>query len=152
MKKKPRKPVITPRIDTFAGVKLEPMTKQREVVAAEMGMRWGFVGTYRPQYYLRDTIIVIWLRTIPVEIRPLNLQYGAGEVKGWCVDRAEVAPDEAMRAALVWAEKMKIGIRSPRFQEEAFPIFVHTMKQIEEAKGEPIVSGDTSDTPDAGEL
>lgn len=142
--KRKRKPKITPHLDTFAGIKLEPMTKQREVVAAEMGMKWGFVVTYRPQFYLRDTIIVVWLRAIQVE---------TSTASGWCVDRAEVEPDEAMKEAFKWATKMNIGINSLRF-DEAWRIFVDTMRQIREAKGEPIIENKTdSEAPlDSGEL
>lgn len=143
---KKTKPRITPALDTFAGRKLEPMTKQREVVAAEMGMRWGFVGKYIPQYFLRDVIIATWLRTLPVE---------AKEKQPWSVDRAEVAPDEAMKTAMAWAEKMGIAIKSERFRE-AHAIFMETVRQIAAVKGEPVIDdseGEEGTTPDeSGEL
>lgn len=144
--KKPQKnkPKITPPLDTFAGIKLEPMTKQREVTAAEMGMNYGFVHVYRSQFYLRDTIIVTWLRTIPAETQKGNI---------WSVDIAEQSPEHAMKEALKWAAKMGIGINSPRFAE-AFNIFKETMRQIQEAKGEPVIpehqEGEAS--PEPGEL
>lgn len=141
--KKKVKPKITPHLDTFAGIKLEQMTKQREVVAAEMGLRWGFVGTYRTQFYLRDSIIFTWLRTIPAE---------AKDKKPWSVDRAEMVPDEAMKAALEWAGKVGISINSARFKE-AWAIFLDTTRQIREAKGEPISDDDSPPPPDtSGEL
>ncbi len=125
---------------TFAGAKLEPFTKQREVVACEMGLRFGFVSKYRSQYFLRDTIIVLWLRSIPVEIK-----------KGWSVDRAESEPEAAMKAALEWATKKGIGVDSKPFSE-GYAIFMATMKEIQEAKGEPIIPADAKPDQDESEL
>jgi hypothetical protein len=148
--KEPRKDIkkatharITPHLDTFAGVKLEPMTPQREVVAAEMGLRWGFVSPYVRQYLLRDSVIVVWLRSIPVE--------AVTNAQQWCVDRAEVEPYEAMREAMVWAGKKGIRINAAPFKE-ATAILVSTMTEIAKATGEPADAPEPEPPDDSGEL
>lgn len=136
MKKKPTKRVSTSIPERFPN--LQPMTKQRECVAAEMGMKWGFTFPYRVQSYLRDVIIFLWLRTIPVEAK-----------KGWSVDQAESNPAGAMKEALGWATTKAIGLDSPAFFE-GWRIFTATMKEIQAAKGDPIIPADTK-RPDPDE-
>lgn len=133
----------TPKVSTSKPVTLFPdlfpLTKQREVTACEMGMRFGFVTRYKPQYFLRDTIIILWLRSIPVD------------GKGWTVDRAESEPEAAMKEALQWAERKGIGIDTKPFAE-AYLIFTATMQEVQQAKGEPVLPADTKKDPDDSEL
>lgn len=112
----------------FAGQDLHPLTKQREIVACEMGLKFGFVARYRPQYFLRDTIITLWLCSVD-EKR---------------VDQAEYEPEAAMKDAHKWAEKMGIGIDTPRFAE-GYALFTAMMKEVQESRGEPVI-------PDAARL
>jgi hypothetical protein len=145
MKKQNTKgPKITPPLDTFAGAKLEPMTPQREVVAAEMGMHWGFEENYRKQFYLRDTIIVLWLRSIPVE---------ATKAQPWSVDRAELESESAMKEALSWAGRVGLRLNSKLWQP-AWNIFLRTVLDIRNATGVPVIPDEDKKTtaPDTGEL
>lgn len=140
--KKTKKVSPTTRANEFAGVKLHPMTKQRELVACEMGLRYGFMGShYVRQYFLRDVIIVTWLRSIPAESE-----------KKWSVDRAETEPAEAMKEAMAWAKRVGIGINSAPFHA-AFDMFIKEMEAIKNAKGEPIImETEKRPPPGSGEL
>lgn len=141
MKKTPNKPPVTgKRFDN-----LQPLTKQREVVACDMGLRFGFTANYRAQYFLRDTIIVLWLRSIMVSETP-----GKKNPNPWSVDRAEEDPKGAMREALKWAGTKGIGIDTPAFSE-GYAIFMECMKEAQAAKGEPILPTDTNKEQDEGE-
>ncbi len=133
------KPTKQPPDERKSFGKLEPLTKQREVVACDMGLRFGFVTSYRPQYFLRDTIIVLWLLSIPVSAK-----------KGWTVDQAEEDPKAAMREAMKWAETKGIGIDTPAFSE-GYSIFMETMKEAQAARGEPILPADAKHEQDEGE-
>lgn len=131
---------LIPKARTFAGQTLQPLTKQREVTACQMGLQFGFVARYKAQYFLRDTIIVLWLCSIPV----------AAE-KGWTVDRAETDTEGAIREAYAWAAKVGIGIDTPAFSE-GYKLFTEMMREVQAQRGEPIIPKNKTREPDTGEL
>lgn len=143
MKKKQPTPtkVFLGKAKTFAGEPLHPMTKQREVVAADMGLRYGFSVDYKPSYFLRDTIIVLWLCTIPAESEKSG---------GWSVDKCEMEPGLAVREALAWAARAGVGIKTDRFME-GYQIFRAIMQELQASAGVPVMPSGTEPEPDVGE-
>lgn len=123
----------------FEQINFFPLTKQREVAAVDMGLKYGFVASYQRQFVFRDTIIVLWLCTIPAE--------GAAT---WTVDRAEREPDSARKEAYKWAESVGIGIASNAFAEAQVK-FVEMMQEVKKAKGVPVLPTQVAKEDDSGE-
>lgn len=109
----------------FSGKKLFPFTPQRQAVAAEMGLQWGFTARYKPQSLFRDSIIVVWLCSVTAAR----------------VDDAEGDAKAAMRDAYKWAEKQGIGLGTKAF-ESAHALFFEIVKEVRESRGEPIMPHD----------
>lgn len=126
MNDEPTKAFLSSAGKVFAGVTLAPLTLQRQVCAAEMGLRRGFAAKYGIPNLLKDSIIVLWLCSIP--------ESG----KDWSVDRVEIEPEKAMKAAYAWAKTKGIGINTKAFNE-AWPIFHEIMLEVENSRAEPIM-------------
>lgn len=123
-KEAPNKPA-----SAFAGITWQPMTVQRQMLACEMGLRYGFVFPYAPsKYLLKDTIIWLWVASLPLPL----------------VDRAETSIEWAGKQSREWAAKVGIGVGTPAFQE-GWHLFIDQYNAIVDSKGHPVMPSGTTE-------
>jgi hypothetical protein len=106
----------------FSGVKLFPVTPQRQEIAAAMGIRAGFVTKYKDQFFLQDIRIMLWLCSVD-EKR---------------LDEAELDIDKATKDSREWAKRMGIGINNPAYTE-GVKVFSEIYSEIINSRAEPII-------------
>lgn len=151
------KAVVRSQGHSFQGKDLNPFTVDRQIAAAEMGLRYGYVsdsdrvsitqttsrevgkGKNRKvvqeqttmevyRQMFRDIIIVLWLCTI----------------KASDVQRAQRKPDEASSKATKWAQDQGISLLSPAYTEAAVTFFA-IMSDIENSRAVGVSDDDDND-------
>lgn len=155
------KAVSRSRGHSFGGADLAPFTIDRQIAAAEMGLKFGYVSEEdrvvmtrtvtrkvgkgksarevseqeRTEIYrqlFRDVILVLWLCS----------------VKNSEALRAQRKPEEAMQKATKWAAAQGLSLLSPTYTEAAM-VFFAIMADIENSRavGVPAEEGDDEDPP-----
>lgn len=133
-------PSITPESEAYAKAKAgfelfgNPLAKyslSRKAAADSMGLRYGYVpeddpmiGTGKYSGALRDTIIALWLCSIPNASEQTAEQIRAKE---WSVQRADRKPEDAYQAAQEWAEANGIDDTAGERFIEAYGVFLSIM-------------------------
>jgi len=117
------------------GAPLNAYSVSKKVAAQAMGMAWPFIGeaalatlqaTNLYPGALRDTVILLWLCTLPDASTAL--------ARGvWTPSRALGKPDDARDAALEWADKSGITDTASEKFAEAFQVFFAIVSGVDAA-------------------
>lgn len=139
-------PAIEPRL--FKGVALQPFTPQRQSVALEMGMRYGFISE-EDQVKIKVEVPIEkpkkgQPKTETVEITVYKQMFKDAAIVVWLclqngsrVFKAERRPDEAASEMWKWAEANGIGLGTP-MAEICNSHFMSIMGEIAAAKTMPV--------------